>query len=90
MSHSQLPEGVKDKVKFLKGTNYSLDWTITTWLTVEGQYYSTVTVKKSLPDHDQRVHCQDTVLREDLDSAVADGGMQLNEYIELLGVHHGT
>jgi len=86
MLQSQLPAGVKDKAKLLKGTNYGLDWTITTFLTAEGQYYSTVTVKRSLPDYDQRVHSQDTVLRDDLDSAVADGGMQLNEFIELYGV----
>ena len=86
MSRSQLPEGVKDISKFLKGTNYGLDWTITTYLTDAGQYYSTVTVKRAVPDHDQRVHSQDTVLRDDLDSAVADGGQQLNEFIELFGV----
>jgi len=90
MSRSHFPEGVKDKVKCLKGVNYGLDWSITTYLTEEGQYYSTVTVKRSLPDLDQRVHSQDTVKRADLDSAVADGGMQLSEYFELLGVYHGA
>ena len=77
MSRSQLPEGVKDISKFLKGTNYGVNWTITTYLTDAGQYYSTVTANE---------RSQDTVLREDLDSAVADGGQQLNEFMELMGV----
>ena len=82
MSRSQLPEGVKDISKFLKGTNYGLSWTITTYLTDEGQYYSTVTAKAE----NGNGRSQDTVLREELDTAVADGGQQLNEFIDLMGV----
>jgi len=86
MLQSQLPQGVKDIAKVLKGTNYGLAWMIITYLTDEGEYYSTVTVKPETGN----TRSQDTLKREDLDTAVADGGLQLNEYIELMGVHHAA
>lgn len=72
-SHSQY----KDKAKSLNGVSYGVNWSIDVFLTAEGQYVAEVKAGGLK---------METKPADDIDQAVAFGGMCLNDYFDDLGV----
>lgn len=78
---SDLPVGVKDIAKKLKGRTESVEWSITAFLTDDGKYYATAQAGN------MRI---DTVPADDVDTVISYGANFLVDMFDELGVGRGA